>query len=78
MTPEEAKARVEADRVELRAMKAKVLELGQRHGSVVFFAMFEVLVEMVCTAQGALFTDMNKRRFYTAVLGYLSNVKGIS
>lgn len=77
MTPEEARARVEADKAELKALKRKVQELGQQHRAVVFFAMFECLVEMMCAAQGAVFADLNKRRFYSGVLGYLATMKGI-
>ena len=77
MTPEEAKARVAADKAELRGLEAEVTRLASTHATPVILAMLRALVEMVCASQGDLFTLHNKKKFYTGVLLMLRD-KGIS
>jgi hypothetical protein len=77
MTPDEAKARVAADKEKLRGLEAEVTRLASTHGAPVMIAMMRALVEMVCASQGDLFTLHNKKKFYTGVLLMLRD-KGIS
>ena len=68
MTPEEAKARLAADKEKLRALEAEVTRLASTNATPVVLAMLRALVEMVCASQGDLFTLHNKKKFYTGVL----------
>ena len=77
MTPEEAKARVAADKEKLRGLEAEVARLASKHSTPVILAMLRALVEMVCASQGDVFTLHNKKKFYTGVLLMLRD-KGIS
>ena len=78
MTPEEAQARVAADKEKLRDLEAEVTRLASTHGQTpVVLAMLRALVEMVCASQGQLFTLHNKMKFYTGVILMLRE-KGIS
>ena len=77
MTPEEAKARVAADNAKLRGLEEAVAHLASKHATPVLLAMFRVLVEMVCAAQGPNFTHYNKMKFYEAVIRLLRE-KGIA
>ena len=68
MTPEEAKARVAADKAELRGLEAEVARLASAHATPVILAMLRALVEMTCATQGDIFTLHTKKKFYTGVL----------
>lgn len=77
MTPEEAKRRVADDEAKVRALETEVARLASTHATPVLLAMLRALVEMVCAAQGPVFTTLNKTKFYTGVLRMLRD-KGIS
>lgn len=77
MTPEEAKARLAAEKEKLRAFQAEVERLAATHSGPVLLAMLRALVEMVCAAQGPNFTLYNKTKFYEGVLLMLRD-KGIA
>lgn len=70
---EQAKADVAKADAELRALKGEVKRLGQEHGSIVFFTLFEGLLKVVFQMQGNL-SNMYERRFYEAVLARLNSL----
>jgi hypothetical protein len=77
VTPEEAAARIAADKARLQDLEAEVTRLASAHATPVVLAMLRALVEMVCASQGPLFATHNKTKFYTGVLLMLRD-KGIS
>jgi hypothetical protein len=77
VTPEEAKARLAADKEKLRAFEAEVARLASSQGTAVVLAMMRILIEMVCAAQGPNFTLYNKLKFYEGLLRLLRE-RGIS
>lgn len=77
MTPEEAKARVDADKAKLSGLEGDVARLAIAHATPVLLAMLRVLVETVCAAQGPNFALYNKIKFYEVVIRVLRE-KGIA
>ena len=77
MTPEEAKARVDASKAKLRGLEGEVARLATMHVTPVLLAMFRVLVEMVCASQGPNFVVFHKIKFYEAVIRALRE-KGVA
>jgi hypothetical protein len=78
VTPDEAKARLEADKAKLHALEGEIVRLASTIGSTpVMVAMMRTLIEMVCSAQGPNFTLYNKLKFYEGVVLMLRD-KGIT
>jgi hypothetical protein len=77
MTPEEARAHRQKQDADLAALEAEVARLAREHPTPVLLAIVRGLVEMVCGAEGAVFRQHNKIRFYSGVLQLLRG-KGIS
>ena len=76
MTPEEARAHRQKQDAELRSLEQEVSRLAGAHPTPVLLAIMRGLVEMVCAAQGEVFRELNKIKFYRGVLGMLRQ-KGI-
>ena len=77
MTPEEAKARVDADKAKLRGLEGDITRLANAHATPVLLAMLRVIVETVCAAQGPNFAVYNKIKFYETVIRML-RAKGVT
>jgi hypothetical protein len=74
---DDAKARVAAQDAELAQVEAEIARLAQAHVVPVFLAMLRMLVEMMCAAQGDVFRNHYKLKFYQGVMEMLRR-KGIS
>lgn len=71
MTPEEARAHRQKQDAELTALEQEVARLASANQTPVLLAILRGLVEMVCAAQGEVFREHNKIKFYRGVLGML-------
>jgi hypothetical protein len=76
MTPEEARAHIQKQNADLAALEAEVARLAGANPTPVLMAILRGLVEIVCGAQGDVFRQHNKIKFYSGVLMILRS-KGI-
>jgi len=76
VTPGEARAHRQKQDATVVALEAEVARLAREHPTPVLLAIVRGLVEMVCGAEGAIFRQHNKIKFYSAVLQMLRG-KGI-
>lgn len=77
MTPEEARLHRQKQDDALAALEAEVARLASAHPTPVLLAIVRGLIEMVCGAQGEVFRQHNKIKFYSGVLEMLRR-KGVS
>lgn len=69
--------RVAAQNAELAGLEEEIARLAIDNAGPVLLTMMRGLVEMVCAAQGEIFTVHNKLKFYRFTIGMLKQ-KGIS